>query len=230
MHYRTRMRTQQPARQSERMDGFVRVVLRCGAIYYWGWKMRKISMGFMFAVLLVLAAGSAFAQQGKAPAKAPAPVSSASDELLRLWNQTGNKLIAMAEDFPEDKYEFLVQKDQRTFAANLLHVAGTNYEMMSPIKGSPMGPAGISENPSRETYKTKADVVKLIKQAIADGAALIKEQGDAGLSKELKSPFGPRMLHAAFEWYDMIEHMGEHYGQLVVYYRANNMVPPDSRH
>jgi hypothetical protein len=26
-----------------------------------------------------------------------------------------------------------------------------------------------------------------------------------------------------------IEHSGEHYGQLVVYYRANNPVPPDSR-
>jgi hypothetical protein len=26
-----------------------------------------------------------------------------------------------------------------------------------------------------------------------------------------------------------IEHSAEHYGQLVVYYRANNRVPPDSR-
>jgi uncharacterized damage-inducible protein DinB len=26
-----------------------------------------------------------------------------------------------------------------------------------------------------------------------------------------------------------IEHSGEHYGQLVVYYRANGLVPPDSR-
>jgi hypothetical protein len=26
-----------------------------------------------------------------------------------------------------------------------------------------------------------------------------------------------------------IEHSGKHYGQLVVYYRANNLVPPDSR-
>ncbi|PYY18547.1 MAG: DinB family protein, partial [Acidobacteria bacterium] len=25
------------------------------------------------------------------------------------------------------------------------------------------------------------------------------------------------------------EHSGEHYGQLVVYYRANSLVPPDSR-
>jgi hypothetical protein len=26
-----------------------------------------------------------------------------------------------------------------------------------------------------------------------------------------------------------IEHSGEHYGQLLVYYRANNLVPPDPR-
>jgi hypothetical protein len=26
-----------------------------------------------------------------------------------------------------------------------------------------------------------------------------------------------------------MEHSAEHYGQLVVYYRANNLVPPDSR-
>jgi hypothetical protein len=26
-----------------------------------------------------------------------------------------------------------------------------------------------------------------------------------------------------------IEHSAEHYGQLVGYYRANNLVPPDSR-
>jgi hypothetical protein len=29
--------------------------------------------------------------------------------------------------------------------------------------------------------------------------------------------------------YGLIEHSGEHYGQLVVYYRANNLVPPESR-
>jgi len=27
----------------------------------------------------------------------------------------------------------------------------------------------------------------------------------------------------------VIEHAGEHYGQLVVYYRNNGMVPPESR-
>jgi ABC-type antimicrobial peptide transport system permease subunit len=44
-----------------------------------------------------------------------------------MWNNIGNKLIAMAQDFPEDKYDFKVQKDQRTFAQTLLHVAGVDY-------------------------------------------------------------------------------------------------------
>ncbi len=26
------------------------------------------------------------------------------------WNDIGNKLIAMAQDFPEDKYDFKLQK------------------------------------------------------------------------------------------------------------------------
>lgn len=32
----------------------------------------------------------------------------------------------MAQDLPEDKYDFKLQKDQRTFAENLLHVAAVD--------------------------------------------------------------------------------------------------------
>jgi hypothetical protein len=38
-----------------------------------------------------------------------------------MWNEIANKLVAMARDFPEDKYDFKLQKDERTFAQNLLH-------------------------------------------------------------------------------------------------------------
>ena len=31
------------------------------------------------------------------------------------------------------------------------------------------------------------------------------------------------------EWIGFLEHAGEHYGQLVVYYRLNGLVPPESR-
>jgi hypothetical protein len=37
------------------------------------------------------------------------------------------------------------------------------------------------------------------------------------------------LAHNSTIWTFAIEHSGEHYGQRVVYYRANNMIPPDSR-
>jgi uncharacterized protein YycO len=86
-----------------------------------------------------------------------------------------------------------------------------------------------NHNPSRDDYKTKADVVKLIQQAVADGANLIRQPEDAELGKTTKYAWGNRLVHNSYTWMFVIEHSGEHYGQLVVYYRANNLVPPDSR-
>lgn len=180
------------------------------------------------ATALLFAAGTLLARSQQAPAKAPRPMRGESQEMLMGWNEIGNKLITMAKDFPEDKYDFRVQKDQRTFAENILHVAGTDYVMMSAFAGAPKGPEG-GENPPRKTFKTKDDVVKLISQAIADGAALIKQQGDEGMNAPVKYPYGNFMVHSSYVWSSCIEHSGEHYGQLVVYYRANGMVPPESR-
>jgi hypothetical protein len=55
-----------------------------------------------------------------------------------------------------------------------------------------------------------------------------QQQGDPGLDNTTKF-FGNRLAHNSSIWTFAIEHSGEHYGQLVVYYRANNLVPPDSR-
>jgi uncharacterized damage-inducible protein DinB len=148
-----------------------------------------------------------------------------------MWNNIGNKLIAKAQDFPEDKYDFKVQKDQRTFAQTLLHVAGVDYLLMHTVSGLNIGPDPGKDvvSPSRDAYKTKAEVGKLIQQAVADGTDLIQQQGDAGLDKTTKFPFGNRLVHNSYNWMFVIEDSGEHYGQLVVYYRANNLVPPNSR-
>lgn len=183
---------------------------------------------FRCATLLALAFAfgpSAWCQAQKQP---PAPAQSRTDEMLRQWNDIGNKLIAMAQDFPEDKYDFKVQKDQRTFAQNLLHACGFEYVVTRAVSGSKIGPDfGEGDNPSRDMFKTKADVVKFVQSAVADGASVIRQQGDAGLDRTV--PWGRRLVHSSSIWMSAIEHSGEHYGQLVVYYRANNMVPPDSR-
>jgi hypothetical protein len=183
----------------------------------------------LIAVLLLTVAATRLESQGQTQNKPPSPARSRSEEILDRWNDIGNKLIAMAQDFPEDKYDFKLQKDERTFAQNLLHAAALDFVLIRRVSGSTLGPDfGQGDNPSRDVFKTKADVVKFVQEAVADGARVIQQQGDAGLDNTSKC-FGNRLAHNSSIWTFAIEHSGEHYGQLVVYYRANNMVPPDSR-
>ena len=183
----------------------------------------------LIALTLLAALGMSFRSQAQTQSQTPSPARSRSDEMLDRWNDIGNKLLAMAKDFPEDKYDFKVQKDQRTFALNLLHAAALDFVVIRRVSGSNIGPDfGEGDNPSRDAFKTKADVVKFVQEAVTDGAQVIQQQGDAGLEKTSKF-FGNRMAHNSIIWTFTIEHSGEHYGQLVVYYRANNLVPPDSR-
>src|SRR5579862_3621643 len=187
--------------------------------------------GLVTAVVVLAIAGVGSSARGQGQNQAPRPAGTLSQELLRSWNSIHNRLLTMAKDFPEDKYDFKVQKDQRTFAENLLHIAGADYEDLYAVAGAKMGPdlGKDVENPSRDVYKTKADVVKLLQQATDDGAALIQKLGDSGLNETMKSPYANAMFHKSTVLWGDIEHCGEHYGQLVVYYRANNLVPPDSR-
>jgi uncharacterized damage-inducible protein DinB len=192
--------------------------------------MNRSSRALVLVTLLVLT-GTTLYGQGQPQNQAPRPARSRADETLEIWNDIGNKLIAMAQDFPEDKYDFKLQQDQRTFAENLLHVAAVDYDLICSASQSTIGPdfGKNKHNPSRDVYKTKADVVKLIQQAVADGARVMQQQGDAGLDKVTKYAWGNKLVHNSYTWMWAVEHSGEHYGQLVVYYRANNMVPPDSR-
>jgi len=194
--------------------------------------MKRSSLA-LAAVTLLAIAGTSLYSQCQTQNQAPRPARSRAEETLDMWNEIGNKLIAMAQDFPEDKYDFKLQKDERTFAQNLLHAAALDYVLIrrvsGSVSGSKIGPDfGEGDNPSRDVFKTKADVVKFVQEAVADGAQVIQQQGDAGLDKTSKF-FGNRLAHNSAIWTSAIEHSGEHYGQLVVYYRANGMVPPDSR-
>jgi DinB superfamily len=175
------------------------------------------------AVALCCVLLPARAQQAKKAPPKPAP--SPSDAVLEQWNDIGRKLIAMAEDFPEDRYEYKPHPASRTFAANLIHASAVMYYFTDFAQGrKPRYP----DDPNRASLKTKAEVVAFVKKSVADGAAMIKEKGDQGLAEAVDD--GGSHLDRLYDLaYGVIEHSGEHYGQLVVYYRNNGMVPPESR-
>jgi hypothetical protein len=160
---------------------------------------------------LILIVGTARAQDTAQSKKPKTP----SQGLLENWNDIGKRLIAMAEDWPEEKYSYRFRPEMRTFQEVLLHVAASNYDLLNNITKTKVGD-GRNDPPVSE-YKTKAATVAFLKKSIADGAAEIQKEGEAGVLQHLDY------------WIGYTEHMGEHYGLLVAYYRANGEVPPESR-
>jgi len=185
--------------------------------------MNKLIAGAALAVAVSLGPSFVFAPiSSQAAAASP----SASQAVLSQWNEVGRKLIAMAEDFPEDKYDFKPTSGQRTFAEQLLHASGSMYYFTDPAQGQkPRYP----DDPKREGLKTKAEIVAFVKKCVEDGATIIKSKGDKGMSELVNDPESKQQLQVSDLAYGLTEHSGEHYGQLVVYYRVAGLVPPESR-
>jgi uncharacterized damage-inducible protein DinB len=187
--------------------------------------MRMVTKNLPLILMIGFIAQTGHAQAAPKPAAAPKAADTPSKVLLDTWNDVGRKLTAMAEDFPEDKYDYKPNPTQRSFAEQLLHAAGGNYFFINPAKGV-KPPTG---DPKRADYATKAAVVAFVKKSFADGAELIKSKGDAGLNDLYVDPFGNQQTRVSDGAWGFIEHSGEHYGQLVVYYRVAGLVPPESR-
>ena len=185
-------------------------------------KWNRLAAGVMLIGLL--AVGSAFGQEAakKVP---PKPAPSPSEAVLQSWNDIGRKLVAIAEDLSPDKYDYKPHPDSRSFVEQVLHAAASMYFFTDAAQGQK---ARYGDDPKRDQLKTKAQVVEFVKKCVADGADLIKAKGDKGLSESVAAG-GPQMTRLTDLAYGLIEHSGEHYGQLVVYYRINGMVPPESR-
>jgi uncharacterized damage-inducible protein DinB len=186
----------------------------------------RVKMRIVVVLTTLLVVALATAEDTTKKPTAPKPPLSRSQYLLENWNDIGRKLIAMAEDFPEDKYDFKPVPGVRSFAEQLLHAANANYFFTNPALGV-KPPA--EENPNRADFKSKAAVVAFVRKAFADGAAAIKQKGDKGMNDLIVDPFANRQVRVDDAAWSFIEHSGEHYGQLVVYYRVSGLVPPESR-
>src|ERR1700687_2864744 len=86
----------------------------------------------------------------KAETVKPAP--SPSGAILGQWNEIGRKLIAMAEDFPEDKYDSKGAASADGFAQRLIHAAAANYYFINAATGKKMSG---EEDPPRTQFANK---------------------------------------------------------------------------
>jgi len=143
------------------------------------------------------------------------------------------QILDVAEAMPENKYDFSPEnlnlpgadyKGVRTFALELKHVAASNYALWGNVAGDKV-PDNLRGGNGPEEIRTKADIVKLVKESFALG-----HRAAASLTPEnmLQPPAGaksPRLYLTTFG----VAHAYDHYGQMVEYLRMNGIVPPASR-
>src|SRR5438270_11081614 len=97
--------------------------------------MLRFAAAALLAATLILTAHAQDAMKKDAAVK---PADSPSKVLLDTWNDVARKVIAMAEDFPEDKYDFKPTPAQRSFAEQLLHASNAVYFFSNPAQGKKM--------------------------------------------------------------------------------------------
>lgn len=143
---------------------------------------------------------------------AQAPKSTA--EITRaLFIDNDRKILAMAKDFPADKYGFRLKPEMRSFGEVLIHIAAGNVWAAHAGRGEKVQ----WDELDAKNYPDKAAIVAMLEKTFAESESVMKSWTDDQFAKSVRP------------WAEVTEHTAEHYGLLVAYYRANGMVPPESR-
>jgi hypothetical protein len=201
--------------------------------------MKQIRIALRLAGLIFIFALTALGQgtksaTGSAPqAQPPQPPPSVAAIVERQISAIEKQIVEVAEAMPEDEFNFSPEslnipggdyKGVRTFAGQVKHIAASNYFLWSPITGDQL-PEGLKDGNGPENLKTKADIIRFLKDSFAlghKGAATLTTENMLQAGQGSKSP---RLYLATFG----VEHAFDHYGQMVEYLRMNGIVPPASR-
>lgn len=156
----------------------------------------------------------------------PAAVAVAQDSPFSAFNkhaygQMKIWLLGSAEKMPAENYAFKPTDAVRSFGQVVGHVADAQYMFCSSVLGE--------KNPSpkiEQTKTSKADLIASLKDAFAYCDKAYDATTDASVTQTVKLFGGDMPKPIVLTVNDM--HLSEHYGNLVVYLRLKNIVPPSS--
>jgi hypothetical protein len=167
------------------------------------------------------------AQQSQQP---PPTIASVVD---REISNVEKQIVDVAEAMPEDKFNFSPEslnipgddyKGVRTFAMQVRHVAASNYFIWSHLTSDKL-PEGLKDGNGPENLKTKADIIRFLKDSFALGHKAAATLTTENMLQAAEGSKSTRLRLAIFG----VEHAYDHYGQMVEYLRMNGIVPPASR-
>ena len=172
-------------------------------------------------VCLLAPAALALAQDSKPTAAAPAPDRPPTAFNKRAYGFVKATLLRSAEKMPEENYGFKPADSVRSFGQIVGHVADSHYFFCSVVLGEKSPAPKIDK-----TKASKADLIASLKDAFAYCDKAYDGMTDASALetvKLFKDDMPKRDVLAANAMHGV-----EHYGNLIVYLRMKNIVPPSS--
>ena len=189
--------------------------------------MRKV---FLACCLTAMIAIPAMAQGGSSPQSAP-PTDPFATYVKAAFKANAGYLVKSAQEFPDDKYTVKLgtQPETRTFAALIGHVINANYFYCSVAKGE----ADRQTKDYEKNLGTKPEMAAAMQAAIDYCAPLYEALTDANGMQMVTPPAAPgrgpaRPQPRVAILVRNMAHNNEEYGNIVGYFRANNLVPPSS--
>jgi uncharacterized damage-inducible protein DinB len=162
----------------------------------------------------IVSVGGGLALAAQTPPKGPP---TPAEAITRTFTNVNQQILAMAEDWPAEKYNFRLDPKAdppvRTFGDVLVHVMSGNVYAAKAGRGEKVQWDEVDP----KTLKGKAEIVAAFKKSVDDATTTLNAVPPEKFQKTLAP------------WLSVIEHNAEHYGQLIAYYRANGVVPPASR-
>lgn len=128
------------------------------------------------------------------------------------------RLMQLAEAMPEESYSWTPGEGVRSVGEVYVHVAQSNYYLLSLVKGEK---PDMSEGSIESDKKTAIAMMEKAFSVIKEEAAKFSEED---LNKEIEA-FGMKFSVRNF-MVTMIAHLHEHLGQSIAYARMNGITPP----
>lgn len=182
---------------------------------------------FFACTCLLMAAGALTTLSAADPPKAPT-VKSILDGQLK---SAESEIVSLAEAMPVDKYQFAPTagefKGARTFAQQVKHIAATNYSVAASMLGEKSPAAGGENGPDDMTNKEA--IVKFLKDSFAYTHKAMATMTNDNVTEMIASPFGPGKMPRLSAANITAWHSFDHYGQMAIYARMNNVIPPASK-
>jgi len=151
------------------------------------------------------------------------------DEFMGQFEASAEKMVALAEAMPADKYAWQPDEGVMSIVLVYMHIANYNYmypdQMLGIAADSYAAPGADTDYSTWETAVTeKQQAVQILSQSMDHVREVVRNMTAADLEE-------PAVLYGrdVAKWavlLQLVTHMNEHVGQSIAYARMNGIVPP----